>query len=71
MGFAESEKKVISIISNSKEGLTQTKISLILRMPKRTVRHAIFKLKRRGLLKEFLNFDARMGEYRLSGRRGA
>jgi len=68
VAFARSERKVFGVISNS-EGLTQGQIARIAKMPKRTVRFAVFRLKRKGYLKEFLHDDARMSQYSANGRR--
>ncbi len=67
MAFARSERRVLGTISNS-EGLTQGEIARIAKMPKRTVRLAIRKLKEKRLLKEFLHLDARMSSYESAGR---
>lgn len=67
MDFARSESKVLGVISNS-EGLTQGQIARIAGMPKRTVRFAIWRLKKRRLIREFLHEDARMSQYSAVGR---
>lgn len=65
--FANSERKVLKVLSNF-ENLTQGEISSLAKMPKRTVRFAVLKLKGRKMLREFLHEDARMSSYSTNGR---
>lgn len=64
--FAKSERKVLKVLSNF-ENLTQGEISALAKMPKRTVRFAVLKLKEKRMLAEFLHEDARMSSYALKG----
>lgn len=66
MGFANSERKVLEVLSNF-ENLTQGEISALAKMPKRTVRFAVLRLKEKRILREFLHLDARMSSYALKG----
>lgn len=65
--FAKSERKVLKALANF-SGMTQGEISRLAKMPKRTVRFAVLKLKEKKLLREFLHEDARMSSYSTSGR---
>ena len=71
MDFAKSERKVLEVLA-AFNGLTQGEISKLAKMPKRTVRFAVLKLKEKKLLAEFLHLDARMSTYALrsAGRSG-
>ena len=83
MDFAKSERKVLEVLSTFKwagahssrkaalcsiESLTQGEISKLAKMPKRTVRFAVLKLKEKRMLSEYLHADARMSTYQVSGR---
>jgi|GEM_PF-1473064 len=73
--FANSERRVLSAISNfdfgssAFDGLTQGQIAFIAKMPKRTVRAAVLRLKEKGYIKEMLEDDARMSAYAIGKRR--
>ena len=66
MDFARSERKVLRVLATF-ESLTQGEISALAKMPKRTVRFAVLKLKEKRMLSEYLHLDARMSAYSIKG----